>query len=154
MTGKNIAARIESFISPVITGLGLELYDLVFVKEGSNWYLRVFIDKHGGVSIDDCEAASKAVEKELDEKDPIEQSYILEVSSPGIDRPLKKDADYERYKGAIVDVRLYKPSGGRKEYTGKLSGMQDGSVVITDSSGNVLCFPKSDVALCRLAVVF
>jgi len=154
MTGKSVVSTIESLIRPAVTGLGFELYDLVFVKEGSNWYLRVFIDKPGGVTIDDCEAASRAVENELDKKDPIEQSYILEVSSPGIDRPLKKDADYERYKDSVVDVKLYKPLGRRKEYTGRLEGLQDGSIVITDSSGNILRFPKSDVALCRLAVVF
>ena len=154
MTGKNIVVKIGSLIGPVIAGLGFELYDLVFVREGSNWYLRVFIDKPGGVTIDDCEAASRAVEKKLDETDPIEQSYVLEVSSPGIDRPLKKDADYERFKDALVEIKLYKPAGGRKEYTGRLAGLQDGHIVIADSAGNMLRFPKADVALCRLAVIF
>ena len=154
MTGKNVTAEIGPLIITALTGLGLELYDLAFVKEGANWYLRVFIDKPGGVTIDDCEAASRAVEKDLDERDPIEQPYILEVSSPGIDRPLKKDADYDRFKGSAVDVKLYKPLNRRKEYTGKLEGLQDGSIVITDGSGNTLRFPKTDVALCRLAVVF
>jgi len=154
MTGKNIVTKIESLIGPAVNGLGFELYDLVFAKEGANWYLRVFIDKPGGVTIDDCEAASRAIEKVLDEKDPIEQSYILEVSSPGLDRPLKKDADYDRFLDRVVDVKLYKPLNRRKEYTGKLAGLQDGHIVIIDNSGNTLRFPKSDVALCRLAVVF
>ena len=153
MARKNIVSEICSLVQPVITGMGFELYDLVFAKEGANWYLRVFIDRAGGVTIDDCESVSRAVEKYLDETDPIEQSYILEVSSPGIDRPLKKDADYERYKGSVVDVKLYKPIDGRKEYTGKLAGLQDGCIVIIDNSVK-RCFLKSDVALCRLAVVF
>jgi len=154
MTGKGIVSEIEPLISPVVAGLGFELYDLLYVKEGSGWYLRVFIDKPGGVTIDDCEAASRAVEKALDEKDPIGQAYILEVSSPGIDRPLKKESDYEKFTGSIVDVKLYKPVNRRKEYTGKLEGLQDGNVIISDNSGGILRFPKADVALCRLAVVF
>ncbi|MDR1559324.1 MAG: ribosome maturation factor RimP [Clostridiales bacterium] len=154
MAGKNIVTEVDSLIRPVVDGAGCELYDLVFAKEGANWYLRVFIDKPGGVTIDDCERVSRAVEKELDAKDPIEQSYILEVSSPGLDRPLKKDADFERFKDSMVEVRLYKPRGGRKEFTGRLAGLLDGNVVIIDGSGNELRFPKPDVALCRLAVVF
>ena len=154
MAGKNILAKINPLICPVIAGLGFELYDLVFIKEGSNWYLRVFIDKPSGVTIDDCETASRAIEKVLDENDPIEQSYILEVSSPGIDRPLKKDADFVRFKGSLVDVKLYKPIGKQKAFTGVLQGLQDGNIVIVDDSGSIHSFPKSDVAICRLAVVF
>jgi len=154
MAGKNIVTEINSLISPTISGLGFELYDLMFVKEGSNWYLRVFIDKPSGVTIDDCETVSRAIEKELDENDPIEQSYILEVSSPGIDRPLKKDADFERFKGSLVDVKLYKPINKKKTFTGILQGLQDGDVVIVDDSGSIHRFPKSDIAICRLAVVF
>jgi len=154
MTGKNVLPQIESLIRPALTGLGVELYDMAFVREGSNWYLRVFIDKRDGVTIDDCEAVSRAVEKILDENDPIEQSYILEVSSPGIDRPLKKDSDYEKYKGSAVDLKLYKPVGGHKDYSGKLAGLADGNIIIADDSGNEISFPKSDVALCRLAVTF
>ena len=154
MAGKNIVFEVEPLIRPAVTDPGFELYDLMFVKEGSNWYLRVFIDKPGGITIDDCEMVSRAIEKILDEKDPIEQSYILEVSSPGIDRPLKKEADYERFKDSVIDIKLYKPCNGRKEFTGKLVGLQDGNIVITDDSGNILRFPKPDVAICRLAVLF
>ena len=154
MAGKNICSLVDSLIRPVITGLGFELYDLVFVKEGSGWYLRVFIEKLNGVTIDDCVTVSRAVEKILDEKDPIEQSYILEVSSPGIDRPLKREADFERFKGSMVDVKLYKQQDRRKEFSGVLEGLQEGNIVIIDKSGNIFRFPKSNVALCRLAVVF
>ena len=153
MASKNIVSEIGPLIRSVVTGTGFDLYDLVFVKEGSNWYLRVFIDKPGGVNIIDCETVSRAVEKVLDESDPIEQSYILEVSSPGIDRPLKKDSDYEKYKDSKVNVKLYKPFDKRKEFHGKLVGLRDGNVVIIDDSGRLFSFPKSDVALCRLAVV-
>ena len=154
MAVKNIAAAVDTLIRPSVTGAGYDLYDLIFVKEGSNWYLRIFIDKPGGVTIDDCEIVSRAVEKVLDEKDPIEQSYILEVSSPGLDRPLKKEADFDKYKGSRVDVKLYKPQSGRKLFTGILEGLHDGNIVIVDDSGKRLCFPKSGVALCRLTVVF
>jgi len=154
MAGKNTIKVIDSLIRPTVTDSGYELYDLIFVKEGSNWYLRIFIDKPGGVTIDDCERISRAVEKILDEKDPIEQSYILEVSSPGIDRPLKKDSDFEKYKGSMVDVKLYKPQDKRKEFTGILDGLLDENIVIIDNLGNILHFPRSNVAICRLAVVF
>ena len=153
MAGKNTVSAIDIFVRPVVDGLGFELYDLVFVKEGSNWYLRVFIDKPGGVTIDDCESVSRAVEKELDAKDPIEQSYTLEVSSPGIDRLLKKDSDFLRFANSQVNVKLYKPVDRRKEFTGALVGLRDGSIVLTDDSGNLRSFPKSDVAACRLAVI-
>ena len=93
----NTEAKVLPILEPIIAEKGLELVDLEFVKEGVNWYLRVYIDKDSGVNIDDCEAVSRALEVKLDEKDPIEQAYILEVSSPGIDRPLKKDADFVKY---------------------------------------------------------
>ena len=154
MAGKNIVTAVDPLIRPVITGLDFELYDLIFVKEGSNWYLRIFIDKPGGVTINDCETVSRAVEKKLDDMDPIEQSYILEVSSPGLDRPLKKDVDFVKFKGSMVDIKLYKPLNRKKEFKGVLEGLHEGTIVIVDDSGNTLSFPKSDVALCRLAVLF
>ena len=94
MAKSNTEKKVLPLLEPIVAERGLELVDLEFVKEGANWYLRVYIDKEGGVSIDDCEAVSRALEAKLDEKDPIEQAYVLEVSSPGIDRPLKKDADF------------------------------------------------------------
>ena len=133
---------------------GLELVDLEFVKEGVNWYLRVYIDKDGGVNIDDCEAVSRALEVKLDEKDPIEQAYILEVSSPGIDRPLKKDADFVKYQGEIIDVKLYKAQDGSKQYQGRLLGLEDGVLSIEEENGNVVKFEQKDIASVRLAVIF
>ena len=138
----------------LIAEKGLELVDLEFVKEGVNWYLRVYIDKDSGVNIDDCEAVSRALEVKLDEKDPIEQAYILEVSSPGIDRPLKKDADFVKYQGEIIDVKLYKAQDGSKQYQGRLLGLEDGVLSIEEENGNVVKFEQKDIASVRLAVIF
>ena len=147
--------RIEELIQPTVTEMGYELVDVEFVKEGPNWYLRIFIDKEGGVTIDDCEAVSKTLEKIFDEKDPIEQAYFLEISSPGIDRPLKKKEDFIKYNGEMVDVKLYKPYEGSKEYTGKLVGYDenDGTVTIEVDDKNI-AFTKKEIAGIRLAVIF
>ena len=141
-------------LEPIIAEKGLELVDLEFVKEGVNWYLRVYIDKDGGVNIDDCEAVSRALEVKLDEKDPIEQAYILEVSSPGIDRPLKKDADFVKYQGEIIDVKLYKAQDGSKQYQGKLLGLENGVLSIEEENGTIVKFEQKDIASVRLAVIF
>lgn len=151
----NTEKRIEELIRPTVTEMGYELVDVEFVKEGPNWYLRIFIDKEGGVTIDDCEAVSKTLEKIFDEKDPIEQAYFLEISSPGIDRPLKKKEDFIKYNGEMVDVKLYKPYEGSKEYTGKLVGYDenDGTVTIEVDDKNI-AFTKKEIAGIRLAVIF
>ena len=104
---KNTEKKVLEIAEPIILEKGLELADLEFVKEGPNWYLRIYIDKQGGVTIEDCETISRILEKKLDEKDPIEQAYILEVSSPGIDRPLKKPEHFQKYIGEIIDIKLY-----------------------------------------------
>ena len=150
----NTEAKVLPILEPIIAEKGLELVDLEFVKEGVNWYLRVYIDKDGGVNIDDCEAVSRALEVKLDEKDPIEQAYILEVSSPGIDRPLNKDADFVKYQGEIIDVKLYKAQDGSKQYQGKLLGLEDGVLSIEEENGNVVKFEQKDTASVRLAVIF
>ena len=151
----NTEKRIEELIQPTVTEMGYELVDVEFVKEGPNWYLRIFIDKEGGVTIDDCEAVSKTLEKIFDEKDPIEQAYFLEISSPGIDRPLKKKEDFIKYNGEMVDVKLYKPYEGSKEYTGKLVGYDenDGTVTIEVDDKNI-AFTKKEIAGIRLGVIF
>ena len=154
MSGKNIAETVEGYISPYFSDTIYELCDVEFVKEGPNWYLRIFSDKEGGIAIDDCEIISRAVDAILDTKDPIEQAYILEVSSPGIDRPLKKKADYEKYAGRIVDVKLYKPVDGEKEFQGKLIGLKSDDIAIENDAGKEIVFKRADVALCRLAVIF
>ncbi len=150
----NTEKKVELLLFPVIEENCYELVDIEFVKEGQNWYLRLYIDKDGGVTVDDCEFVSRAVEAVLDEKDPIEQAYILEVSSPGLDRPLKKDSDFVKYAGEIVDVKLYKAVNKQKEFQGELKGLEGAIVTITDSDGNELSFDRKDIALIRLAVLF
>ncbi len=145
-------AGFEKILLPVTEENGVEIYDVEYVKEGSDWYLRAYIDKEGGVTIDDCEAVSRALEAKLDEADPIEQAYILEVSSPGIDRPLKKDEDFVKYQGEMIDVKLYKAQEGRKQFQGKLLGLADG-VVSLEEDGKIFAFERKDIASVRLAVL-
>ena len=130
----NTESKVEVLVSGMIEKMGYELVDVEFVKEGQNWYLRFYLDKEGGINIDDCEKASKAIEKLLDEKDPIEQAYILEVSSPGLDRQLKKDKDFVKYAGSLVDVKLYKAVDGSKEFQGTLKGLEGNIIKIEDDN--------------------
>jgi ribosome maturation factor RimP len=148
--GKNIVSVVAELIQPVFDGGDLELYDLEYVKEGPHWYLRVYIDKPGPVTVNDCERVSRQVETFLDAADPIPQAFILEVCSPGVDRALKKDADFERYQGQTVKVKLYKPLEGRKEYRGVLVARREGLLHLL-ADGAPLAFPLQDVAAVRLA---
>ena len=150
----NTAKKVELLLAKTAEEMNFEIADVEFVKEGQNYYLRVYLDKEGGITIDDCEVFSKAAEKILDKEDPIEQAYIFEVSSPGIDRPLKKDSDFEKFSGEIVDIKLYKPLNGSKEYQGALKGLVDNNIIITDDDGNELVFDRKSVASVRLAVIF
>ena len=150
----NTESKVEALVSGMIEEMGYELVDVEFVKEGQNWYLRFYLDKEGGINIDDCEKASKAIEKLLDEKDPIEQAYILEVSSPGLDRQLKKDKDFVKYAGSLVDVKLYKAVDGSKEFQGALKGLEGNTVTIEDENENELSFDRKDIAVIKLAVIF
>ena len=113
-------AKTEKLIAPIIAANHVELFDVDYVKEGQDWYLRVYIDKEGGVTIDDCQAVSRAFNEILDKENYISDQYIFEVSSPGLTRPLKKEKDYEKSIGRLIDIRLYKPVEGKKEYTGVL----------------------------------
>ena len=150
----NTESKVEVLVSGMIEKMGYELVDVEFVKEGQNWYLRFYLDKEGGINIDDCEKASKAIEKLLDEKDPIEQAYILEVSSPGLDRQLKKDKEFVKYAGSLVDVKLYKAVDGSKEFQGTLKGLEGNIITIEDENGNELSFDRKDTAVIKLAVIF
>ncbi len=146
--------KLEAMLKPTVEQMGYEMVDVEFVKEGPNWYLRIFVDKEGGVTIDDCELISKELETILDKEDPIEQAYFLEISSPGIDRPLKKKEDFIKFNGETIDVKLYKPFEGSKEYTGRLTAYgEDGSVTI-ETDAKEMTFAKKDIASVRLAVVF
>ena len=150
----NTEKKVQSILEPILTENALELADIEFVKEGPNWYLRVYIDKQGGVTIQDCEMVSRALEKKLDEADFIEQAYVLEVSSPGIDRPLKKPEHFQKYAGEVIDIKLYKPFEGKKEYQGQLKNLQDGIITIIQQDGTEIQFEQKQTASVRLAVIF
>lgn len=153
MQAKDIVRMTEETVMPILESKNFEFVDCEFVKEGPDWYLRVYIDKEGGISIDDCEFVSRALDEKLGD-DLTEQKYIMEVSSPGIDRVLKRDKEYIKYKGKLVDVKLFKAMDGVKEFRGNLEGLIDGNIVITEESGNKLEFNKKDVASTRLVVIF
>lgn len=128
---------VRETAEPIVEILGLELVDIEYIKEGGSWFLRIFIDKLEGVTHDDCQAVSERVSAILDEKDPIPQSYILEVSSPGIERPLKKPTDFERFRGHKVRASTFSPVNGQKEFVGELVGLENGHVVINVKNQSV-----------------
>ncbi len=146
-----ITEKVVEIARPIAERNGCELWDVEFVKEGGDRYLRVFIDKPGGVSIDDCEAVSRELDSILDEADIIAESYIFEVSSAGLERPLKRPSDFEKFIGHKVYVSLYKQVDGRKEHTGILTGYDNGDVEI-EIAGQKILFKKNDVALVRLSI--
>lgn len=146
--------RTEELIMPVINENNFELVDVEFVKEGSSWYLRLYVDKEGGITIDDCEIVSRAMSDILDKEDYIEESYILEVSSPGLGRPLKKDKDFVRSMGSEVEIRLYKAIDKQKEFTGILVDFDKSNVTIEIEDGETKTFSRADIALIRLAFDF
>lgn len=141
---------VAKLAQPIVEQAGCTLWDVEYVKEAGEWFLRVYIDKEGGVDINDCEAVSRPLSDLLDEADPIQGSYTFEVSSAGLDRPLKKPEHFAACAGQQVDVRFYRPVDGRKEYTGALVGCDgDGNVTVDDKT-----FEKKDVAQVRLHVTF
>ena len=148
-----ITGLVDGLARPVVEANGCSLWDVEYVKEAGSWYLRLYIDKEGGVSIDDCEAVSRAVDPLLDEADPIPDAYTFEVSSAGADRPLKKPEHFQAFLGAEVDVKFYKAVNGQKTCTGILAGYQDGDVTLT-MNGERVTFPKNEIAAVRLHVNF
>lgn len=142
-----------SLALPIVEELGCTLWDVEYVREAGNWYLRVYIDKEEGVSIDDCEAVSRALDPLLDEADPIPDAYTFEVSSAGADRPLKKPEHFAAFLGAEVDVKFYKPIDGQKSRTGILAGYENGDVTL-DLGGTTATYAKQDIAAVRLHVSF
>ena len=151
---KNIATEIEKLVLPITDANGLELVDVEYVKEGGEFFLRVYIDKEGGVSLNECELVTRALKPILDEKDPIKDNYYLEVSSPGLDRPLKKDKDFVRYQGRDVEIKLYKPINGSKLHEGQLVGLTEDKNIKVIIDNEEVEFDKKDVALIRLAIKF
>ncbi|MDD6202564.1 MAG: ribosome maturation factor RimP [Lachnospiraceae bacterium] len=150
---KTYEARTEELLKPITEEHGVEIYDVEYVKEGSEWYLRAYIDKPGGVTIDDCENVSRALSAKLDEDDFIEDAYILEVSSPGLGRALKKDKHFEKSIGMEVEVKTYKPIDKEKQFTGILKSYQDGVITIETDRGEMV-FEKGDTASVRLTFDF
>lgn len=144
-------AKTEQLIQPLIDANNFELVDVEFVKEGSDWYLRVYIDKDGGITVDDCELISRAFNEILDREDYISEQYIFEVSSPGLMRPLKKEKDYKRSVGKLIDIKLYKPVDKCKEFTGVLDSYDKDTVTIKMDEDTQKTFDRSNLAMIRLA---
>ena len=144
-------AKTEQLIQPLIDANNFELVDVEFVKEGSDWYLRVYIDKDGGITVDDCELISRAFNEILDREDYISEQYIFEDSSPGLMRPLKKEKDYKRSVGKLIDIKLYKPVDKCKEFTGVLDSYDKDTVTIKMDDDTQKTFDRSNLAMIRLA---
>ena len=144
-----VTDTVAALAAPIVEGAGCSLWDVEYVKEAGEWFLRVYIDKEGGVSIDDCEAVSRPLSDKLDEADPIEGSYTFEVSSAGADRVLKKPEHFAQFRGQEVEVKLYRPREGRKEFVGLLQSWEDGNVTL-DAGGTPIHFEKKEIALVRL----
>ncbi len=149
MKKSDIEKRVLEMVMPIIETNGFDLWDVEYVKEGADNYLRVYADKEGGIEIDDCALISRALEEKLDQEDFIEDAYILEVSSPGLTRRLKKDRDFEKSIGRLVLLKLYKAENGAKEYTGYLSGFDEDSISI-DIGEETIKFKRENVSSVRL----
>jgi len=153
LSTSKIKTTVEEMVQPYLDEHGFELVDVEYVKEGSNWFLRVFVDKDGGIDIDDCGLISEYLSQKLDENDPIPTAYFLEVSSPGAERPLKKKEDVAKSVGKNVFVTVYEPINGLKEFEGKLETFDNEELVIqTAKKQHVI--PYAKVASARLAIIF
>lgn len=150
MAKQNTVQRVEAIIAPYAQELGLDIWDVTFKKEGTDWYLRVFIDKEGGVSIDDCVDLTHAVSKPLDEADPIAQNYTLEISSPGVERELKRDEHFARYIGAPVFLRTIRPVDGVRDFKGTLTAYEDKKMTIILQDETTMTLEKKDVVYVKL----
>ena len=146
--------RTEELITPILDRMNFELVDVEYVKEGGTWYLSVYIDKEGGITVNDCEAVAREMNEILDREDFVEDSYVFEVSSPGLGRPLKKEKDYIRSMGKEVEIRTYRAINREKEFYGILSAYDENTVTIKTEDGTEMTFEKSDIALIRLAFDF
>lgn len=153
MDKKKITERVTELVSPIVEAAGLELVDVEYVRE-RDWFLRVFIDKEGGIDIDDCSAVSNALAKELDEEDFIKEKYYLEVSSPGIDRPLKKDKDLTAHYGSKVDLAFFAPFEGKKQLTAVLKAHDADHLVVEDGKGKERTIERKLVASVRPHIDF
>ena len=144
---------VTEFAQPIVESFGCRLWDVEYVREGSERYLRLYLDKDGGVDIEDCEKIHRAVDPILDEKDPIAESYHFEVCSAGLDRTLKRPGDFRQFMGSAITVKLYRPHNGLKEIPCVLRGYEEGKVTV-EAGKETITFEKSEVALVRLRVEF
>ncbi len=143
-------SAVNALAEPIARELGLSIWDVRYVKEGASWYLRIFIDKEGGVSINDCENMSRAIDKPLDELDPIDQSYFLEVCSPGIERELTRPEHFEKMAGREVCVSFFRAIDGQKEVIADLVALRDGNIVLADLDGTEFEIPRKEVSSVHL----
>jgi ribosome maturation factor RimP len=148
---KKITDTVAELAEPVVKKHGCELWDVEYVKEAGGWYLRVYIDREGGVSLDHCEAISRELDPILDARDPIPDSYTFEVSSAGAERALKRPSDFQRFMGHLVEVKLYRAIDGRKEYVGSLTAYGNDTIEIS-AAGKTFVFMKNDIANVRLRI--
>ena len=153
MFAMKVTDLVASYAKPVVEQFGCELWDVEYVREGSEYFLRLYLDKEGGVDINDCEAVSRAMDPILDEKDPIQGSYHFEVCSAGLERVLKRPSDFERFLGSAITVKLYRPRNGMKEIPCILRGYEDGRITV-EAGKETITFEKSEVAQVRLRVEF
>lgn len=154
MSRKDIVKTVKSICEDIANKLEYELVDVEYIKEMGSFYLRVYIHKEGGVTLDDCQNMSEELSKVLDEKDPITGAYYLEVSSPGLDRPLKTDKDLNRNLGKEIEVKLYKAFNNKKIYEGKLESFNDETISIIDENNNLLSIPKESISVIKIALKF
>ena len=154
MKREDYEKRTEELLTPIAQEGGYEIVDVEYVREGGNRFLRAYVDKPGGITVDDCEAVSRVLSARLDEEDFIEESYILEVSSPGLGRPLKKEKDYIRNMGELIEIRTYRPIDKQKEFLGVLKAYDDDTVTIEEEDGSQRVFERSMIALIRQAVIW
>jgi len=152
---KNVLENmVAEMVNPILEKYNFELVDVEFVKEGPNLYLRVFIDKPGGITIDDCQKVSEELSNILDERDPIQENYFLEVSSPGLDRPLKTNKDLERSIGKDIEISLYKQINGKKKHIGKLMKFDDTHIVISSEEDKEIQINREFISKVNLAIKF
>ncbi len=154
MKREDYERRTEELLAPITQAGGYEVVDVEYVREGGNRYLRAYVDKPGGITVDDCEAVSRLLSDRLDEEDFIEESYILEVSSPGLGRPLKKEKDYVRNMGELVEIRTFRPIDKQKDFCGVLKAYDADTVTIEEEDGTIRVFERSMIALIRQAVIW
>lgn len=154
MSKKRIEEIVADLALPVVERNNFELVDVEFVKEGANWYLRIYIDKPEGINLDDCQIVSEELGEILDRVDPIEQSYFLEVSSPGLERPLKRDRDFEKYKGELVEVKVFQAVNGKKIFEGELLGLINDKICIKPEGSEILGFEREKVVTVKRVIKF